>query len=463
MLIKTRILLALVAIFAVALAAIGFATVTLTRDEMLDRVDRELAQSFGSVDPGTLNGQDPNSSEYWSRSVAIVLFNNSGSVVGWLPSGYTGAPDPMPNISGATVAQRSGKFTTVSSNEGQDIDFRVLIRQVTQRGYIAAAIPLEDMEETLDSLITVIMLTSGAVLFAVVVFAWMAIQHGLLPIDDMIRTAEAIAAGDLTQRVVIEDPDNEVGKLGVSLNEMLTHIESSFRARERSEERLRQFVADASHELRTPLTSIRGYAELFRSGAASSPEILGRVMHRIESEGHRMSNLVNDMLQLARLDQPQEARSEPVDLTPIIGNAVMDAHAAEPDAVIQVHQPEHAFVIGSADELKQVFDNLLANVRMHAGNGAETTISVTRAPKTTTIDVTDDGNGMPEEKAGHAFDRFYRADPSRSSTKGGAGLGLSIVESIVIAAGGTISLASEPGKGTTVHIELQTAPTLPED
>jgi two-component system OmpR family sensor kinase len=279
----------------------------------------------------------------------------------------------------------------------------------------------------------------------------------------MIRTAETIAAGDLTQRVVVEDPDNEVGKLGVSLNEMLTHIETSFRARERSEERLRQFVADASHELRTPLTSIRGYAELFRSGAASSPETLNRVMHRIESEGHRMSNLVNDMLQLARLDQPQTTRSEPVDLAPIIRNAVMDAHAADPDAVIHVHQPDYAFVLGSADELKQVFDNLLANVRTHAGDGATTTITVTRAPRKTMIEVADDGDGMPEDEAAHAFDRFYRADPSRSSAKGGAGLGLSIVESIVIAAGGAISLSSEPGRGTTVHIELQTAPTLPED
>jgi two-component system, OmpR family, sensor kinase len=462
MLIKTRILLALVVIFTVALAAIGFATVTLTRDQMLDRVDRELAQSFGSIDASTFDNQDPDSTSYWSRSVAILLFNNLGDLVAWSPSGYIGEPDPLPDLIGRQIALRSGKFTTVgSAGDEEDTDFRVLVRPVTQGGYIATAIPLDAMDETLTSLITVIALTSVAVLFAVVVFTWIAIQRGLLPIDDMIHTAEAIAAGDLTQRIVIEDSSNEVGKLGISLNEMLTRIETSFRAREQSEHRLRQFVADASHELRTPLTSIRGYAELFRSGAASSPEALSRVMHRIESEGQRMSRLVNDMLQLARLDQPQTSEPQPVDLSPIIDNAVMDANAADAETVIRVHQPAHAFVLGSADGLKQVFDNLLANVRTHAGNGSMATITVALGPKKTRIDIADNGAGIPKDQAAHAFDRFYRADQSRSSAKGGVGLGLSIVEAIVTGFGGTISLTSELGAGTTVHIVLQSAPRLP--
>ena len=460
--IKTRILLALVAIFTMALAAIGFATVTLTRDQMIDRVDRELVQSSNSVDASTFDRQDPTSPDYWNRSVAILLFDDNGTLVAWSPSGFIGSPDPLPELDESDIVGQNGQFMTVESVDSSDSPYRVLVRKVNPSGYIAAAAPLDFVGATLRSLITVIALTSVAVLFAVVVFAWAAIQRGLQPIDDMVHTAEAIAAGDLTQRVVVDDPDTEVGKLGESLNEMLGQIEASFHARERSERRLRQFVADASHELRTPLTSIRGYAELFRTGAASSPETLTRIMHRIESEGRRMSNLVNDMLQLARLDQPQALRTAPVDLAPIIENAVMDAKAVVPEAVIEIEQPPSTIVLGDADELKRVFDNLLANVRIHAGPGTTTTITVHHAPAETTIEVRDNGAGMTEEQAAHAFDRFYRADPSRSKASGGAGLGLSIVQSIIEAAGGRISLSSEPGKGTHVQVVLRTVPVSPE-
>jgi len=458
MTIKTRILLALVAIFTLALAGIGFATATLLRDQMIERVDRELIQAFGNVDASTFMPQKPSSPDYWNRSVAILLFDRGGNLVDWSPSGYIGAPDPLPHLTADDIRDRTGSFFTSDSRGDSDQDYRVLVRPLSSGGYVAAAIPLDFVGDTMRSLITVIVLTSGAVLIAVVVFAWIAIQRGLLPIDDMIQTAETIAAGDLTQRVVVDDPNTEVGKLGEALNNMLTHIETSFRAREASEQRLRQFVADASHELRTPLTSIRGYAELFRSGAASSPEVLKRVMHRIESEGERMSNLVNGMLQLARLDQAEPSQLVSVDLVPIARNAIMDAQAAAPDAHIEARLPAAAPVLGNADELKQAFDNVLANVRIHAGPGAAACVTVNPTPTTTTIEVADTGIGMPAEEAGHAFDRFYRADPSRSSASGGAGLGLSIVKSIVDASGGAIELTSAPGRGTTVRIALRTAP-----
>ena len=460
--IKTRILFALVAIFTVALAAIGFATVALLRDQMIDRVDRELVQLFDNIDDSMFLRQNPSSPEYWKRSVAILFFDPTGSLVSGQPSGYIDQPDPLPRITHDALVRRTGSFFTTDAVDGSDQQYRVLVRRLTNDGYLAAAIPLDFVGDTLASLIWVIVLTSAAVLFAVVVFAWIAIQRGLLPIDDMIDTAETIAAGDLSQRVVVDDPKSEVGKLGEALNNMLTQIETSFRAREASESRLRQFVADASHELRTPLTSIRGYAELFRSGAASSPEKLQRVMLRIESEGERMSNLVNAMLQLARLDQTAAGALDTVDLVPIVRDAVMDAATVAPDRMIKPELPERAPVYGNADELKQVVDNLLANVRIHAGPEATARVRIDAGPNATTFEIIDDGIGMSAEQAAHAFDRFYRADPSRSSASGGSGLGLSIVKSIVETAGGHISLTSVPNQGTTVRVTLRSAPSKPD-
>jgi two-component system OmpR family sensor kinase len=273
----------------------------------------------------------------------------------------------------------------------------------------------------------------------------------------MISTAGMIAGGDLSHRVEVEDQATEVGQLGQALNAMLSHIESSFAAKEASEQRLRQFVADASHELRTPLTSIRGYAELYRSGAVSSPEDVARVMRRIESEGKRMGHLVEDLLLLARLDQGRPLRMEPVDLVALVEDAVMDALAASPDREIAyAHDPE-AWVSGDADRLQQVAENLLANARTHTPAGTPVRVELRAAEDAVSLSVADEGPGIDPRDAERIFDRFYRADSSRARSSGGVGLGLSIVASIVEAHGGTVRIEATPGAGAIFTISLARA------
>jgi two-component system OmpR family sensor kinase len=239
---------------------------------------------------------------------------------------------------------------------------------------------------------------------------------------------------------------------------MLVQIEAAFEERRASEERLRRFVADASHELRTPLTSIRGYSELFRRGADSRPEDLAKSMHRIEAEASRMGLLVDDLLLLARLDQGRPLEREPVDVSRIVADAVEGARAIEPDRAIDLEAEREAVVLGDADRLRQVVDNILENARVHTPTGSPVHVDVGRRGEVVVVSVTDEGPGLTREATEHAFERFYRGDPARSRTRGGVGLGLSIVSAIVEAHGGEVRVASSEGAGATFEVRLPAAP-----
>jgi two-component system OmpR family sensor kinase len=275
----------------------------------------------------------------------------------------------------------------------------------------------------------------------------------------MIVSAERIAAGELSERAPVPQPASEVGHLGTALNVMLDRIEEAVDAKTASEARTRRFAADASHELRTPLTSIRGYAELYRQGARS-PEEVALAMGRIEHEAVRMGDLVGDLLLLARLDQGRPLEREEVDLTGLVLDAVAAAKAVEPDRPVQVDVGEEPVtVLGDPHRLRQVVDNLVANVRDHTG--PDTTISVrlglAAGGRRATLVVADDGPGMNGEEASRAFDRFWQAGgDGQLATSGqrGTGLGLSIVSEIVAAHGGDIRLDTSPGAGATFTITL---------
>jgi two-component system OmpR family sensor kinase len=277
---------------------------------------------------------------------------------------------------------------------------------------------------------------------------------GLRPLDGIAATAGAIAAGDLTRRVRPAEPTTEVGRLGLALNAMLGQIEAAFAERRASEARLRRFVADASHELRTPLTSIRGYAELFRRGAASRPEDLATTMRRIEEEAERMGVLVDELLLLARLDQGRPLDRRPVDLAEVAAEAVEQARVIDPGRPLELAAPGPVVVLGDRERLHQVAANLLANVRMHTAPGTAARVEVAAAGGRAVLQVADQGPGMHPEQAARAFERFYRSDPSRSRGMGGAGLGLSIVAAIAQAHGGRASVSSAPGRGVSVRVEL---------
>jgi len=239
---------------------------------------------------------------------------------------------------------------------------------------------------------------------------------------------------------------------------MLGQIETAFKARAASEQKLRRFVADASHELRTPLAAIRAYAELFTRGAERRPDDLARSMAGISRESERMSVLVEDLLLLARLDEGRPLEREPVELERVVGEAVDTALTVDPDRKIEL-DAEHAVVLGDRDRLRQIVDNLLSNVRAHTPPATPVRVSLSTENGAALIEVADSGPGMKAEEAERVFERFYRADTSRSRARGGVGLGLSIVAAVAEAHGGTVSARSEPGNGSTFRITL---PLLPE-
>jgi two-component system OmpR family sensor kinase len=291
------------------------------------------------------------------------------------------------------------------------------------------------------------------VLAAIVGLGLWLVRLGLKPLDAIGDTASAIAAGDLSRRVERAEERTEVGRLGLALNAMLSRIEASFRAQEASERKLRRFVADASHELRTPLSAVRAYAELYDRGAAERPDDLERSMRGISRESERMSLLVDDLLLLARLDDGRPLEREPVRLDEVVREAVETAQTVDPERPIEL-RAEAAVVAGDRDRLRQIVDNLLANVRAHTPPGTPASVSVTTRNGSAEIAVTDAGPGLDEEHLEHVFERFYRADPSRARASGGVGLGLSIVAAVAEAHGGTASASSRPGQGTTFSIAL---------
>jgi two-component system OmpR family sensor kinase len=316
------------------------------------------------------------------------------------------------------------------------------------------AVPLREADQTLDRLLVVEALVVGGVLVLLGGAAWFVVRVGLLPLNRMATTAGAIAGGDLSHRVQDTDERTEVGRLGRALNAMLDRLEQAFAQREASEERLRRFLADASHELRTPLVSIRGYAELFRLGAASGPEETAKAMRRIEEEAARMGVLVEDLLTLARLDEVKDAPHGDVDLAALAADAVQDARAAAPDRAIALEAPDAVAARGNPDQLRQVTANLLRNALVHTPAGTPIEVRARREDGHAELEVRDHGPGLPEGDPDALFDRFWRAGAGRERGRDGAGLGLAIVAGIVDAHGGRVSAADAEGGGASFRVVL---------
>ena len=269
--------------------------------------------------------------------------------------------------------------------------------------------------------------------------------------DNVESIAEKIAGGDLSARLPDAKPTTEVGRLVTTLNRMLGRIEDAFAARTASEEKLRRFVADASHELRTPLTAIRGFAELHRQGAVSGEEKTKELIGRIENESVRMGSLVEDLLLLARLDQAREMDKVPVDLVALVRESVASAQAAGPEHPITTDiAVDELFVLGDKVRIYQVISNLLANARTHTPAGTSITVRAWSDDQGVYVSVGDSGPGLSEDDQRRIFERFYRADASRVRNAGeGTGLGLSIVDAVMRGHGGSVTVHSELGKGST--------------
>jgi signal transduction histidine kinase len=326
---------------------------------------------------------------------------------------------------------------------------------------VLVAESLAPTANTLGRLRDVELAVTAAALLAALVLGWWLVRLGLRPLRAVESTAAAIAQGELDQRVPGAEANTEVGRVARALNVMLGRIETAFGERDateaelrESEGRMRQFVADASHELRTPLAAISAYAELFERGASTRAGDLERVMVGIASEAGRMSHLVEDLLLLARLDDGRPLDRQPVELVALAGEAVQTARTVAPGWPVTLAAREPLEVIGDSVRLRQVLDNLLANVRAHTPPGTTTDLGIARDGHWAVITCADRGPGLDKASADRVFERFFRADPSRSRQHGGAGLGLSIVESIVRAHGGTVAVASRPGQGATFRVQL---------
>lgn len=316
------------------------------------------------------------------------------------------------------------------------------------------ALPLSSFAGTMNKLLIVDVTVTAAVIAALVVLGYFVVLVGMRPLEDIEVIAEEIAAGDLSRRIEQDNLGTEVGRLGAALNTMLGYIEGAFTKQQTSENQLRQFLADASHELRTPVTSIRGYSELFRRGAQSRPEDLALAMRRIEDESIRMGVLVDDLLLLARLDQGRPLEQLPVHLGDIATDAAADVQVVAPERQISVDVDADIVVTGDEQRLRQMVMNLLQNALRHTPLSTPIEVGVHLDHNSVELRVTDHGDGIPAEHLSHIFERFYRADPSRTRGSGGSGLGLAIVSSIVSAHLGDVRVESELGEGTTFIVRL---------
>jgi two-component system OmpR family sensor kinase len=472
--IRRRLVALILLVAAVVIGGAGVLIVTGIERRLVAGVDRELASRGDAVAPkpghddhGPSPAPGPHHGEpgaepspFDVRRYAFVNLDRDGRVVSTVTSGPDDDPDPLPDVSGLKAP--AGPLTV--PGVAGDLRYRVVMIPQADGGAVAAGIPLTDVEQAVGAARDIV-LVSGLVAVALVgLVVWFMVRRSLRPIDQMIVSAERIAAGELSERAPVPQPASEVGHLGTALNLMLDRIEEAVDAKTASEARTRRFAADASHELRTPLTSIRGYAELYRQGARSPAEV-ALAMGRIEHEAVRMGDLVGDLLLLARLDQGRPLEREPVVVTGLVLDAVAAAKAVEPGRTIRVDVGDHPVtVLGDPHRLRQIVDNLLANVRDHTGpdTSVTVTLSVAAAGGRATRVVSDDGPGMSADDGARAFDRFWQAEGDSAAVSGtaarggqrGTGLGLSIVAEIVAAHGGDILLDTAPGAGATFTITL---------
>jgi two-component system OmpR family sensor kinase len=347
-------------------------------------------------------------------------------------------------------------LTTTSAVSGQT-EYRLIAKPLGDGGTVVVAMPLTEVRATQHRLLLIEAVVSGLALAAIGIVAYWLTRRELRPLERMAQKSRAIAAGDLSQRVEPDDPRTEVGQLGEALNAMLAEIERAFDDRLAAEERLRQFVADASHELRTPVTSIRGFAELFRRGAGERPADLANVMRRIEQEGERMGELVEELLLLARLDQGLPLEREPVEMAAVVEAAVDAARASDPERPIDVEAHAPLVVLGAESRLRQVVDNLLTNARVHTPAATSVHVRLASEDGQAVLEVADEGPGVPAQEADRIFERFHRIDRSRARSQGGVGLGLAIVRSVVEAHGGAVVYRPRPGGGSLFRVSLPLA------
>ena len=463
MTVRRKLVLWIVGLMVVAITAAGASTVLILRSQLVgdldDRLDQRAPVAREFARSATLDAPVPPdvaAFRFLEFNTAVIVLENDGEILFSAPSGSSAAPDPLPDLGDLDIGQLgAGEVERRDLSTANDAGphYRALATRIDPDTVLVLAAPLESIIDTIKTALITLVIAGIVTAAALALLIWLVVRRSFRGLDAMVTTAGTIAEGDLSARAPLGNAHDEVGRLGQALNTMLDEVESATRARADSQEQLRRFVADASHELRTPLTTIRGYADLYRQGA-NSAEQTETAMTRIEHEAIRMTTLVEDLLLLARLDQNRALSTEAVDVAALVEEPVDAARAIEAARPIELELAGGGpfQTNGDAGRLRQAVDNLLANVREHTSAEAGVRVIVSTADNRVRIEVADEGPGMSEEAASHAFERFYQA--AGSNSRSGTGLGLAISAAIVEAHDGRIDLDTQLGAGTTFTMTL---------
>ncbi|WJV47682.1 ATP-binding protein [Streptomyces flavofungini] len=494
---RTRLVVSAVALIAVVCAVIGTVTTIALRSHLYEQVDgalRQVSMRASGPPENTADAGNPPDHRDGGPGGGPLRFvtkgpqeiGTVGAVVGEDGTLTEGAVSTEPDVSSNSPesvartldgAQLDALAKVARDGEPHTVDVPELgeyrVEYTSGRfGDYLVGLPTAKVTNTLNTLVVTEVSVTAAGLVAASLAGAATVGVALRPLRRVAATATRVSelplhSGEvaLHERVPDAEADarTEVGQVGAALNRMLDHVHSALHARQRSETRVRQFVADASHELRTPLASIRGYAELTRRGREETGPDTRHALGRIESEAARMTGLVEDLLLLARLDVergrsgtagPGPLTREPTDLSPMVVDVLSDARAAGPDHNWRLDLPDDpALVLADPARVQQVLVNLLANARTHTPPGTTVTARLHRHGPWVRLDVADDGPGIPPDLLPHVFERFARGDSSRSRAHGSTGLGLAIVQAVVAAHDGAVAVTSEPGSTVfTVHL-----------
>ncbi|MEU8379048.1 HAMP domain-containing sensor histidine kinase [Streptosporangium sp. NPDC048865] len=455
---RARLLAGLLAVSATLLVMLSIVSVLVLRGHLMERLDGQLRAATATAAKRIVSAPGGQLAQTLTGSTYAVAAMNLNTGRTRLVHGDAPAAAAVPRLVEAIGAARlkvqaESEEAFALDAAGEDMIARVVEARLGNR-LVVVAVPLESVEAPIRRLVVAELLTGGALILVLALAGRALITRGLAPLARIAGAAYHMAGeGDLSVRMP-EGP-SEVGRIGTAVNLLLDRIAEAFRDRWASEERVRRFAADASHELRTPLSTIRGYAELYRTGALRA-EDLPRIMGRIEDEATRMGDLVSQMLDLARLDRNAGLQLAETDLAAVARDVSADCTAVEPGSPIVVDAPGSLTVTADEARVRQILVNLLANVRAHTPAGTTATVRVARRPPGgALIEVSDDGPGMSAEQVDRAFDRFHRGGERLPD---GAGLGLSIVKAITDAHGGDCWITSAPGEGTRVHVALPERP-----
>jgi two-component system, OmpR family, sensor kinase len=440
-------------VIVVVVCATGFAIYTAERGYLVDQIDRQLLSASRPIQQLPTSTEAPRFTPAPAQpQVLSELWIGEVGFSGRLKSRAAPLSKAVkqPAVTAVAIEAAAGhRPFTVGARGGQG-EFRMLaVARPADGGVIAIGLSLDGVDRVSSRLRAFLGLAGAAILLVTGLLCWWVWRLGLRPIRRMTETADSITRGDRSLRIEGPSANTEAGHLAIALNTMLDE-------RQRIEDQLRQFVGDASHELRTPLTSIRGYVDLYRRGGLEEPGKLADAMRRVGQESARMTELVDDLLLLARLDQGRPLASDRVDLATVLRDAATDAGAIAPDRHVSVELAAPIVVTGDEARLRQVVAALVSNSLSYT-DGSIVLRALRPANGLVGFEVVDDGPGIPAEFAAHAFERFRRGDSTRSRARGGAGLGLAIVSSVVSAHRGSVDLVSDPASGTVVRVCLPAA------